>query len=1126
MRCLSILRDAWANRSRSKLASHIGEARHLFVSASISFGLLLVLSFAILRPIYVIPEKYHTNAATGTATQATTSLALVSSHNTAVVDVTPNNKNGTFASSSADKSASFNVTTNNYTGYSLSITGSDNNGNLTTTPADSSDPVRTISSISTIVSTADFSAATTASSTNYSNKWGYKPSKYVDTSTNNVINNTGENAVYLPAPTTTPTMLDKTTTANSTNNDPASASNYTIALGIRADFNTKPGTYTNTFNLVAISNPISYTINYDKNTTDTAVSNIPARQSSSTSETTITLASTVPTRTHYSFIGWCSTTTTSSNGIDSCAGTIYNPNGNGTNLTYGIDQTTENTTTLRAMWKIDTFTQRTYIRYENADGTWGSYSLADTKVVNYGSPYSWSTAATASHQAASVSSYTATENHDNYVSIYRNTFSCYIQSRDQNANGTYGGYVARANATLRYGQTCAWSANADAYFQAVGYSNTITSNISVSLDRNRNTYNCYIQSRDQDAAGNYGGYTARVNQNMLAGNTCAWSAGADAYFQAVGYSATITGNIGVSLDRNRNVYSCYIQSRNQNADGSYTGYTARVNQYMYAGATCAWSSGADAAWQAAGYSAEITSNIAASVDINRNAYNCYIQSRHQNADGSYTGYTPRVNDWRLYGATCSWSVGGDAAYQAASYAVTMTGNVGASVDINRNAYNCYIQSRHQNADGSYTGYTARVNDWRLYGATCSWSVGGDAAYQAASYSTTMTGNVGASIDINRNAYNCYIQSRHQYANGTYTDYTARVNDWRLYGATCSWGIGADATYQAASYSATITGNIGASLDINRQVYYLTVTGDSSYIAGTTGSGYYRAGDTASISATASSGNEFTGWSQTAGTAGAFGNAGAASTTFTLPSDNATVYASGKSSRVYIQNINLANCPTTRTLVYDMRDDQPYYIQRFDLTSFSMSTCWMTSNLNLAGGTVLNSTTSNLVSGYTYTLPASTGTTGFYDADTAQVYNSGLASSADGSPSCVNNGGCYSYYNHKAATAGGATQWSESGIEHPSDICPAGWRLPTNTEFLYLFWQLDNNVTWSPWYGIYGGRIYAGSFGNRNSQGYYWTNTRYNGNGYEYYAKIQDGGGASTTDYISGEYGMSVRCVAK
>ncbi|MBQ2695469.1 InlB B-repeat-containing protein, partial [Candidatus Saccharibacteria bacterium] len=92
-------------------------------------------------------------------------------------------------------------------------------------------------------------------------------------------------------------------------------------------------------------------------------------QSGSVSTTSLTLSDLVPVRTGYDFIGWCSTTTTTTNNTDSCSGTIYNPNGAGTNLVYGIDQTTENITTIYAMWKQGNYT----ISYNANNGT-GSIS--------------------------------------------------------------------------------------------------------------------------------------------------------------------------------------------------------------------------------------------------------------------------------------------------------------------------------------------------------------------------------------------------------------------------------------------------------------------------------------------------------------------------------------------------------------------------------------------------------------------------------------------------------------------------------------------------------------------------------------------------------------------------------
>ncbi len=343
----------------------------------------------ILFPVHI--KEDNASAVTGTATSSSTSLTLTSGKNTASVAITPTNASGAFATSSSANKAEFGISTNNYTGYTLAITASDDTGNLVNTTTSD-----TIASITTNLTESSFNTST------YNNKWGFKPNKYV--SNNTVITNTGDDSVYLPSPTTTGTILDHTNTANS------SANTYTIALGIRADHNTTAGTYSKTFTLVATANPTTYTINYNKNTTD-SVSNMPTISTAgSTTATSINLPNTVPTRAHYSFLGWCSSTTTTSNGIDSCSGTVYNPNGAGTNLTYGLDQTTANTTTtLYAMWKIDTFTltlakgsniTNITASPNNANGVYNygqeiiltAYKTTNTTCKSYATP-TWSTTA-------------------------------------------------------------------------------------------------------------------------------------------------------------------------------------------------------------------------------------------------------------------------------------------------------------------------------------------------------------------------------------------------------------------------------------------------------------------------------------------------------------------------------------------------------------------------------------------------------------------------------------------------------------------------------------------------------------------------------------------------------------
>ncbi len=405
----------------------------------------------ILFPVYI--KEDSASAVTGTANSSSTSLTLTASNTSANVTITPNSANGTFAMSSTNNEAKFSVTTNNYTGYELRIKADDDNGNLVNIDNGNT---HTISSIPSSITKSSFDTTT------YNNKWGYKPSKYLGPNST-IVTNTGDSALFLPSPTTTGTVLDHTTTPNTT------ANNYTIALGIRADYNTYAGTYSKTFTLVATANPTTYTINYNKNTTD-SVSNMPATSTAgSTTATSITLPNIVPTRAHYSFLGWCSTTTTTSNGIDSCSGTVYNPNGAGTNLTYGIDQTTANTTTLYAMWKIDTFTCTKRYRRENADGSWEAYQQESslTETINYGGSCSYTKTITnyrgASNAANGAQGSTSASNisADTTLSLdfYRNTYSLTVSAgsntSDPTGSGTYRwGYAVPVSVTKNTDITC------------------------------------------------------------------------------------------------------------------------------------------------------------------------------------------------------------------------------------------------------------------------------------------------------------------------------------------------------------------------------------------------------------------------------------------------------------------------------------------------------------------------------------------------------------------------------------------------------------------------------------------------------------------------------------------------
>lgn len=244
--------------SVSGLKSYISRQRIIRISGLLSSILLLFVASFTLSPI--VKEANPVEAAPGTASASSTTLDITTlGHPSANLDITPTSTSGTFSSStcsgsSNDTCAKFSVTTNNYSGYNLSIKTNNSAGTLVNSAASggsgsgsgsgSSDSnSATLSSISSAMSESTFS---NSSNTAYNGKWGYKPSKL-----NSTINTN-----YLPSPTST-TTLDNTTSANSN----GTSNTYTIALGARVDYSKPAGTYTDTFVLTAVGNPITYTIN-------------------------------------------------------------------------------------------------------------------------------------------------------------------------------------------------------------------------------------------------------------------------------------------------------------------------------------------------------------------------------------------------------------------------------------------------------------------------------------------------------------------------------------------------------------------------------------------------------------------------------------------------------------------------------------------------------------------------------------------------------------------------------------------------------------------------------------------------------------------------------------------------
>ena len=337
------------------------------IAAFVSSALIVILAFATIAPIYNNIDS--ASATTGASTTST--LTFTSTNPVASVSLAMGSPTGTFATSSASEKAAFSISTNNYTGYTLTMTSTGSN----TTLADGSS--HNISTISSSTTEAIFSSSDAAGQA-LNNRWGYIPNYY---------NSTANTTNYYPAPTSVNAATLRTTSSANSSNGVDNADDYTIGLGFRADYNSPSGTYANdTFILEFVANTIAYTITYNKNTDDT-VTNMPYssnnnQQSGDTSATTITLSDLVPVRSRYFFMGWCHGTVTTANNYDTCDGTIYNPDGDGTNLDFGIDQTNTNTTTLYAMWdRVYTLTFKTATNATSVVFNGETYTNNQTKTI-------------------------------------------------------------------------------------------------------------------------------------------------------------------------------------------------------------------------------------------------------------------------------------------------------------------------------------------------------------------------------------------------------------------------------------------------------------------------------------------------------------------------------------------------------------------------------------------------------------------------------------------------------------------------------------------------------------------------------------------------------------------------
>ena len=588
---------------------------------------LAALAFTALFFIFPTSNASHVSADAPVQANLSTISIITESPSTPLYLVIKDDS-GNFASSTDEMKAKFGVVTNNYTGYTLSITSDDDEGKLINSTTDTS-----FASIDTAISTITFDTPS------MNGKWGYQPSKF----------NSSANTDFLPTPTTVASTIDQTDSANPTKSgnpissttsiDELTPNNYSIGIGARADRSTEGGVYASTFTITATGNPISYAITYADDSGDSTVEGLPPTQSSIVSDTTINLSNVIPTRANHTFLKWC-LGTVSNNGT-SCIGDTYAPGAE-----FTLDQTTGNIATLYAIWspniaiKTNTGISEVTLGTDTCDGTnpdaasigcvvrgleYGrTYTLSTTVMYgytfsnwtpgSYGSIANISDTVTTFTVGAGPTTITPFANSNQYiVALTQDTAttpgststtvtygSANISSITNPVKGyTVSGFSTEYNNASGAEVSPSTSSLTNSYpfngwYDVSGDTRIITTSGTLELNTPyTDGFGRWNVTNGATLYANWGAGTAVTLPTIVkVGHTCGWSTSNDT--NIIQYTSGYAGLVpeqdmtlyGVCVAKQ---YTCYKQYRLQDADGAYpTDYTTDGSETLSYGATCTY----------------------------------------------------------------------------------------------------------------------------------------------------------------------------------------------------------------------------------------------------------------------------------------------------------------------------------------------------------------------------------------------------------------------------------------------------------------------------------------------------------------------------------------------------------
>ena len=267
--------------------------------------------------------------------------------------------------------------------------------------------------------------------------------------------------------------------------------------------------------------------------------------------------------------------------------------------------------------------------------------------------------------------------------------------------------------------------------------------------------------------------------------------------------------------------------------------------------------------------------------------------------------------------------------------------------------------------------------------------------------------------------------------------------------------------------------------------------------------------------------------------------------FNITSDSGTISEGGCpfTSGAPIQTATKSNCPATRAMAVDQRDKRTYWVQKLG------NDCWMLTNLAYAGGTSNggSNTYNDVINQGTGAPGTPKGTLSNGTADTATTYTEakyyippGANPTTDPTPpsTSTNGTGQYGYLYNWCAAMGGQDTAACANATTPApvpttNICPAGWRLPTGgaggefevmNNIVYTGkTDSDSSIIGAPGLFQRSGYWY-GSFYGQGFGGYYWSSTQ---NSATYAYGLSFGSTfVSPANYYGKLVARAVRCVAE